>query len=81
MDGAGFDASAGRAFNSNGEGSMSVIREASPTTFSVVETALTRRGARTMILDDNTHRILVLSAKFGGYPTFCQSPTTYLLVF
>ena len=68
VDGAGFDPSTHYAFSSNGEGSMSVALEESPTKFSVVEKVPTRKGARTMILDEKTHRIYMVSARFGPPP-------------
>jgi YVTN family beta-propeller protein len=68
VDGAGFDPAANVAFSSNGEGSLSVVQEESPTKFGILETAATRKGARTMILDEKTHRIYMLSAKFGPPP-------------
>jgi DNA-binding beta-propeller fold protein YncE len=68
VDGAGFDPSTNCAFSSNGEGTLTVVREDSPAKFSVMENAPTRRGARTMALDEKTHRIYMLSAKFGPPP-------------
>jgi YVTN family beta-propeller protein len=68
VDGAGFDPSTRYAFSSNGEGTLTVVREDSPAKFSVVENVVTRRGARTMVLDEKTHRIYMLSATFGPPP-------------
>jgi DNA-binding beta-propeller fold protein YncE len=68
VDGAGFDPSTHFAFSSNGEGTLTVVREESPTKFSVVENVTTRKGARTMVVDEKTHRIYLLSAKFGPPP-------------
>ena len=68
VDGAGFDPSANFAFSSNGEGTLTVAREESPLKFSVLENVPTRRGARTMALDEKTHRIYMVSARFGVPP-------------
>jgi DNA-binding beta-propeller fold protein YncE len=68
VDGAGFDPSTNYAFSSNGEGTLTIVREETPAKFSVVENVSTRRGARTMALDEKTHRIYLLSAKFGPPP-------------
>jgi DNA-binding beta-propeller fold protein YncE len=68
VDGAGFDPSTRYAFSSNGEGTLTVVREESAMKFSVVENVVTRRGARTMVLDEKTHRIYLLSATFGPPP-------------
>jgi DNA-binding beta-propeller fold protein YncE len=68
VDGAGFDPSTLFAFSSNGEGTLTVVHEDSPLKFSVVENVPTRKAARTMIVDEKTHRIYMLSAKFGPPP-------------
>ena len=46
-DGAAFDPELKRAYSSNGEGTMTVVREISPDQFKVLENAPTVRGART----------------------------------
>jgi hypothetical protein len=68
VDGAAFDPGTGLAFASNGEGSITVVHEDSPTTFHVVSTATTRRGARTMTVDPRTHRLYTVTADFGATP-------------
>jgi YVTN family beta-propeller protein len=68
VDGSGFDPSAGLAFSSNGEGSLTVVRESSPGTFEVAETVPTQRGARTMAIDPQTHNIYLPTAEFGPAP-------------
>lgn len=50
------------AFSSNGEGTLTVVRELSPTRFEVVETVKTAPGARTMELDPSTHRVFLATA-------------------
>jgi YVTN family beta-propeller protein len=68
VDGAGFDPSTLFSFSSNGEGTLTVVHEDSPVKFSVVENVATRKAARTMVVDEKTHRIYMLSAKFGPPP-------------
>ncbi|MBI1802916.1 MAG: YncE family protein [Ignavibacteriae bacterium] len=68
VDGTAYDPASSFAFSTNGEGTLSVVREDTPTKFSVVENAATRRGARTIALDEKTHRIYTVSAKFGPPP-------------
>jgi hypothetical protein len=65
VDGCAFDPGSGLAFASNGEGSITIIHEDSPTTFHVVSNVTTRRGARTMTLDERTHRLFTVTADFG----------------
>jgi hypothetical protein len=68
VDSTAFDPERQLAFSSNGEGSLTVIHEDSPDKFSVVESVVTQRGARTMTLDPKTHRIFLDTAEFGPPP-------------
>jgi YVTN family beta-propeller protein len=68
VDATGFDAETGLAFSSNGEGTLTVVREESPEKFSVMENVPTQKGARTMTLDPKTHSVFVVSAEFGPTP-------------
>jgi DNA-binding beta-propeller fold protein YncE len=67
-DGAGFDARRGLAFSSNGDGTLTVVHEDDPQHFSVVENVATQKSARTMALDEKTHRIFLPAAEFGATP-------------
>jgi len=51
VDGAGFDPAKGLAWSSNGEGTLTVVHEESPTKFSVVGNVTTALGARTCTFD------------------------------
>jgi YVTN family beta-propeller protein len=62
-DAAVFDADAGLAFSSNGDGTLTVVRESEPGKFTVVETVTTEAGARTMALDPKTHHLFLATAK------------------
>jgi DNA-binding beta-propeller fold protein YncE len=73
VDGAAFDPGTGLAFASNGDGTITVVHEDSPTTFHVASTAATRRGARTMTLDPLTHRLYTVTAAFGETPAPTES--------
>ena len=66
-DGAGFDPGLGLAYSSNGEGTLTVVRE-SGGKYQVVENAPTERGARTMAVDTKTHKLYLPTAKFGPPP-------------
>ena len=68
VDGDAFDPSSQLAFASNGDGTLTVVHEDSPTRFHVVATVTTRPGARTMGLDERTHRIYTVTAAFGPTP-------------
>ena len=67
-DAAGFDPETKLAFSSNGEGTLTVVREDSKDKFTVVDNIPTRRGARTMTVDVKTHKIYLPTAQFGEVP-------------
>jgi YVTN family beta-propeller protein len=64
-DGAGFDAGTGSAFASNGEGTLTVVREGKSGKYEVAENVPTARGARTMTVDLKTHRVFTVTAELG----------------
>ena len=68
VDATAFDDDTKLAFASCGEGVLTVIREESPDKFSVAENAKTQERARTMALDPKTHRVFLVTAKFGPTP-------------
>jgi len=72
VDGAAFDAATGLAFASNGEGTLTVVHEDGPDAFHVVADVPTRRGARTLALDERSHRVYLVTADFG--PTAAATP-------
>ena len=62
-DAAGFDPGAGLAFSSNGQdGTLTILHEDAPDTYTVAQTLATQAGARTMALDTKTHRVYVVTA-------------------
>ena len=73
VDGNGYDPGTETAYSSNGEGTLTVVREVSPDKFSVVETVKTERGARTMALDLKTQEIYLPTAKFVPSPSAAGS--------
>lgn len=68
VDGAAFDSDKQLAFSSNGDGTLTVVREDSPDKFSVAENVVTQRGARTLDLDQKTYRVFLVTAEFGPTP-------------
>ncbi len=68
VDANAFDPGTGLAFASCGEGVLTVVHEDSPTKFSVVDNVPTQQGARTMALDEKTHNVYLVTAKFGPPP-------------
>ena len=68
VDANAFDPGAKLGFSSNGDGTLTVIKEDTPDHFIVAENVPTRRGARTMALDDKTHKVYLPTAQFGPPP-------------
>jgi DNA-binding beta-propeller fold protein YncE len=64
-----FDPGTQLAFSSNGEsGTLTVVHEDTPDTYTVMGNVPTDRGARTMALDPKTHHVFVVTATFGPRP-------------
>jgi DNA-binding beta-propeller fold protein YncE len=70
-DAAAFDENNALAFSSNGEGTLTVVHEDSPDSYSVVQNVKTKQGARTRALDPDTGKVYVVTADFGP----CPAPT------
>ncbi len=68
VDGVVFDPARQVALSSNGSGTLTVVHEDSPSTFRVVQTLPTERGARTIALDPATHRAYLPTASYGPAP-------------
>ena len=68
VDACAFDPDAQLAFASNGDGTLTVVHEDTPAKFHVVANVSTRQGARTMALDEKTHRVYTVTADFGPPP-------------
>ena len=77
-DGAAFNPATMEVFTSHGNGTMTVIKEKSPTSFEVEQNLETMNGARTLTLDSKTGRLFVMSVERepapapapGGRPQF-----------
>ena len=67
-DAAGFDPGLNRVYSSNGDATLTVIKEETPDKFSVLENVPTKKGARTMALDTKTHHIYLAAADYGDKP-------------
>jgi len=63
-----YDAGTGLIFSSNGEGTLTVVKQESADKYAVLETVATARGARTMELDPKNHHVFVVTAEFGPTP-------------
>jgi YVTN family beta-propeller protein len=72
-DAARFDARHQLAFSSNRDGTLTVIHEDSPDSYSVLQTLATKSGARTMELDEASDRIYLVTADFEPRPAATAS--------
>ena len=61
-DGAAFNPKTMEAFSSQGDGTLTVIKEKSPTSFVVEQTVTTPTRAKTLTLDQKTGRIYLITA-------------------
>jgi len=57
------------AFASCGDGTTTIAKEETPQKLTVIQTLKTERGARTMALDPETHRIYLPTAEFQPAPS------------
>jgi YVTN family beta-propeller protein len=64
VDGAGFDPESKCAFSSNGDATMTVVKEDENDQYSVVANVPTQKGARTITVNKKTHHIYLPAADF-----------------
>ena len=74
-DGAVFNPATMEAFSTQGNGTMSIIKEKSPTSFEVEQTLQTMNGARTITLDSKTGHLFTMSQERGPAPAAPATPT------
>lgn len=67
-DGATFNPNTMEAFSSNSDGTLTVIKEESPTKFVVEQNVPTMRGAKTLTLDSKTNHVLMIAAETAPAP-------------
>lgn len=67
-DGAVFNPKTMEAFSTHSNGTLTVVKENSPTNFVVEQNLQTINGAKTLTLDGKTNRILTMTADFGPAP-------------
>jgi YVTN family beta-propeller protein len=67
VDATAFDPESRLIFNSNGEGTITVIRQDGPGKYSAVETVKTVPKAKTMALDLKTHQLFLPTAEGGQF--------------
>jgi hypothetical protein len=65
-DGAVFNPRTMEAFSSQGDGTLTIVKEKSPTDFVVEQNLETMKTAKTLTLDSKTGHILLIAAEFGA---------------
>jgi hypothetical protein len=68
VDGATFNPSTMEAFASAGDGTLTIVKENSPTSFVVEQTLATPPRAKVLTLDTKTGHILTITAEYGPAP-------------
>ncbi len=67
-DAANYDPKNKLVFSSNGEGTLTVVKQDSPDHYTVLGNVSTEKRARTMTLDTQTHKVYLAAAEFGPPP-------------
>jgi DNA-binding beta-propeller fold protein YncE len=67
-DGAVFNPSTMEDFSSQGDGTITVVKESSPTSFAVEQTVATPVRARTITMDAKTGNLYLITAEYGPAP-------------
>jgi hypothetical protein len=78
-DGAAFNPATMEAFSSQGNGTMTIVKESGPTTFEVEQDLKTwpSNGARTIAFDSKTGRLFAMASEVGPLPPVpADAPTT-----
>ncbi len=65
-DGVAFDPTLKYAYSSNGDGTLTVIHEKSASDIAVIDNVATKKGARTLAVDEKTHKVYLPTADFGA---------------
>jgi DNA-binding beta-propeller fold protein YncE len=68
VDGAGFMSETNEAFSSQGDGTLTIIKQTGPADFAVEQTVKTMPSAKTMTIDNKTQRVFLIAAEFGPAP-------------
>jgi DNA-binding beta-propeller fold protein YncE len=75
-DGGGFNPSTMEAFSSQGDGTLTIIKETSPTSFEVEQTVQTKSRAKTCTLDTKRNQIIVITTEPAPAAATATTPAT-----
>jgi len=74
-DGVAFDKKNKIIFTSNGEGTMTVVKEKSADSYEIEDNVVTKRGARTIAIDEDTSTVYMPTADFEPARVQGERPT------
>jgi DNA-binding beta-propeller fold protein YncE len=74
-DGAVFNPATMEAFSTQGNGTMTIVKEKSPTSFEVEQNLQTMNGARTITFDSKTGHLYTMSQERGPAPAAVAAPS------
>ena len=69
VDSTAYDAETGDIFAASADGTLTIIHQATADQYQVLQTLTTPVGSRNLGFDPSTHKLFVVSAKFGSAPT------------
>jgi DNA-binding beta-propeller fold protein YncE len=77
-DGGGFNPATMEAWSSQRDGTLTIIKESSPTSFAVEQTVQTKQGCKTSSLDTKNNRIVLICTERmpGATPPPAMAPST-----
>lgn len=75
-DGGGFNPETMEAFSSQGDGTLTIIKENSPTSFAVSQTVQTKNRAKTSTLDRKTNHIVLITTEPVAAPADAATAAT-----
>jgi YVTN family beta-propeller protein len=74
-DGVVFNPATREVFASQGDGTLTIVKENSPTSFTLEQTLPTQSGGKTLTLDTKTGHIFVIAAEYGPVPADAPPPS------
>lgn len=74
-DGTAFDPDLDYIYSSNGDGTLTIIKEISKDNYEILENVITKRGARTLTVDHVTHTVYLPTANFKPLETGERRPS------
>jgi hypothetical protein len=69
VDSAIFNPGTMETYSAQVDGTLTIVKEESPTSFKVEQTVQTKESAKQMVWDSKTGRILLIAADYGPVPT------------